>query len=175
MKKGEKKRTDADEMLKDKDETGELDQKENRVYELGFLLNPNISEDKIGVEFSSIKKIIEKNNSVFVSEEFPKIKKLEYTIFKASHGGKERHDSAYFSWIKFETAPSSIDKIFEEMKKEENVIRFLIIKTTKEDTMTIIRRPFVGVVEKRKIVNKKEETGVSKEELDKTIDELVIN
>lgn len=174
MTKKENKLTDMDEILGTSQENeNNLDGKEGRVYELGFLLDPAISEDKLGEEFSLIKKVIEKNKGSFISEEWPKVKKLEYTIFKASHEGKKVFDTAYFSWIKFETVPLLVDKIYEEIKKNEKVVRFIIIKTVKSDTLAVARKPMIR--EKRKPVEKKEqETEISKEELDKTIDELVI-
>ncbi|TSD03004.1 MAG: Uncharacterized protein Athens071416_395 [Parcubacteria group bacterium Athens0714_16] len=174
MRKSENKLTEMDEILETSQEKDEnLDEKEGRVYELGFLLDPAISEDKLDEEFSLIKKVIENNKGSFISEEWPKTKKLEYTIFKASHEGKRVFDTAYFSWVKFETVPLLVDKIYEEIKKNEKVIRFIIIKTVKGDTLAVARKPVIR--EKRKVVEKKEqETEISKEELDKTIDELVI-
>ncbi|MBU3968957.1 30S ribosomal protein S6 [Patescibacteria group bacterium] len=175
MRKSENKLTEMDEILETNQEKDKnLDEKEGRVYELGFLLDPAISEDKLDEEFSLIKKVIENNKGSFISEEWPKIKKLEYTIFKASHDGKKRYDTAYFSWIKFETTPLLVDKIYEEIKKNEKIIRFIIIKTVKKDTLAVIRKPVIR--KKRKVIEKKEQdSGISKEELDKTIDELVIN
>ena len=85
MIKSENKLTEMNEILETSQEKNEnLDEKEGRVYELGFLLDPAIPEDKLDEEFSLIKKVIENNNSSFISEERPKIKKLEYTIFKAT-------------------------------------------------------------------------------------------
>ncbi|MEK7182500.1 MAG: 30S ribosomal protein S6 [Patescibacteria group bacterium] len=175
MIKSENKLTEMNEILETSQEKNEnLDEKEGRVYELGFLLDPAIPEDKLDGEFSLIKKVIENNNSSFISEERPKIKKLEYTIFKASHDGKKIHNTAYFSWIKFETVPLLVDKIYEEIKKNEKIIRFIIIKTVKGDTLAVVRKPVIR--EKRKIAERKEQNSeISKEELDKTIDELVIN
>jgi len=184
MIKSENKATNIDEMLKISQESEDFsakeepspdwDEKGGRVYELGFLLDPAIPEDKLDGEFSSVKKVVESNGGSFISEEWPKIKKLEYTIFKASHDGKKRYDTAYFSWIKFETTPLLVDKIYEEIKKNEKIIRFIIIKTVKKDTLAVIRKPVIR--KKRKVIEKKEQdSGISKEELDKTIDELVIN
>lgn len=171
MKKGEKEQD-----IKKSDAEENQDNEQKRVYELGFLLSPDISEDKVGDKFSSIKKIIEKNSGVFISEEWPKIRGLEYTIYKSFHGKKEKYDNAYFSWIKFETDPLSVDEINEEIVKDQEVIRFLIVKTVKEDTLAITRKVSIGNGERRKPSIKKEKgTEISKEELDKTIDELVIS
>jgi ribosomal protein S6 len=155
----------------------EQNNEDKRVYELGFLIDSAIGDEKIGEKFSSLKKIIEKNEGAFISEELPKIKKLEYTIFKSFHGKKERYDDAYFSWIKFEAIPASVDKIYEEFKKEDSVIRFIMVKTVKEDTVSIpVNKRFsVSSNGKEKpIVRKEKSSGVSEAELDKTIDDLVI-
>ncbi|MFA5838777.1 MAG: 30S ribosomal protein S6 [Candidatus Paceibacterota bacterium] len=152
-----------------------MDNEQKRVYELGFLLNSNISEDKVVDKFSSIKKTLEKNECSLISEEWPKIKGLEYTMYKSFHGKKEKYDNAYFSWIKFEASPFSVDKINEEIIKDQDVIRFIIVKTVKENTLVITKKVSIGNNERRK-QSVKREIGkeVSKEELDKTIDDLVI-
>jgi len=175
MIKSENKVSDINEILEISQESSEnFDEKDGRVYELGFLLDPTIPDDKLNGEFSSVKKIIESNKGSFISEEWPKIKKLEYTIFKASHDGKTKYNTAYFSWIKFETTPLLVDKIYEEIKKNGKIIRFIIIKTVKKDMLAIIRKPVIR--KKKKVTEKKEQNSeISKEELDKTIDELVIN
>jgi len=152
------------------------------VYEIGFLLVPSVSEEDVQVEISKIKDMVEKFESRFISEGIPQKKELEYTITLSRDGSKSNFDQAYFSWLKYELNPKDIAVIDESIKKLENIIRFLILKTTEDLFVPFVFEP-KHVVEKTETITKtdslkrdtKEPISISKEELDKTIEELVID
>src|SRR5690606_35877223 len=115
---------------------------------------------------SSIKSILDKAGAEVISEEYPSLMELAYTISKRVRGSKENFDTAYFGWIKFEATPESIEEIDEAVRGVEEVLRFIIVKTLREDTII-----------KKATETEEEEEGEessSDDDMDKAIDELVI-
>ncbi|MBI5817125.1 MAG: 30S ribosomal protein S6 [Candidatus Yonathbacteria bacterium] len=151
-----------------------------RIYELGFLFVPTIDENAVLGEASRIKGVIESCGGLLISDENPKSITLAYPIDKRVSGKRKSFTTAYFSWIKFHADPSAVATLKKHMEDDQTVMRFLIIKTVKENTL-IQKRSFTGVRGKKKEVTetkgekpKEEVTPVSEAELDKTIEELVI-
>lgn len=165
-----------------------LAEAETQIYEVGFHIVSSVSEDTVSGEVEAIKSLIEKSGGVFIADEFPKKISLAYTITKDIEGKRQRFDTAYFGWIKFEMKTDSIIDLKEGMDVNKNILRFLIIKTVKESTLMpksvispkaeVIKsvKPLpAGRQEKPKeVVNEKAKTPVSEEELDKTIEELIV-
>ena len=118
-----------------KTEDMSIDEGEIQVYELGFHIVSSVEEDKLAVEVDSIKTLIEKQEGAFIAEEFPKKIALAYTITKDTDGKRQKFDTAYFGWVKFEMKTENIMNVKDEMDKNKNILRFLIIKTVKESTL----------------------------------------
>lgn len=152
-----------------------------RIYELGFLLVSTIDEHSILGEASRIKGVIESCGGFIISDENPTSITLAYPIDKRVGGKRKSFTNAYFAWIKFHGEPSAVATLKKNMEEDQSVLRFLIIKTVKENTL-IQKRPFMGIRGKKKdVAETKEEKPkkehvipVSEAELDKTIEELVI-
>jgi ribosomal protein S6 len=151
---------------------------ELQVYELGFHILPMVAEEKLEQEVTNIKALIEKNGGFFIGEEsFPKMMDLAYSMEKAIDNKKSDFNTAYFGWVKFETNPTSIEKIKENLDLNESILRFLLIKSVRESKMisrkpTVLARPYPEkpVV---KDVKKEPEELISEAQVDKAIDELV--
>ena len=143
---------------------------EGVVYEIGFHLIPLVSEDEVASHVSTIKSTLDEAGARVISEEFPTLRELAYSISKKVRGSKESFDSAYFGWIKFESASEAIEDIDEAMRDFEEVLRFIIVKTLREDT--IIKKD----ARTEEGDEAKAKPGVANEDpsLDKAIDELVI-
>ena len=157
------------------------DQSEGKVYELGYHLVPNIKENDIESEVATIKSVIEKNGGSFIAEEAPKKIELLYTIIKSEASKKKRFNNAYFGWMKFETSAEAIVSIKSVLDENKSIIRFIIINTVRESTLApqrvLLERVAVETPKKiAKPIEKKEEkkTPISDEELDRTIEELVV-
>ncbi len=148
-----------------------------KIYELGYHLIPTVGEESLGVEVEKIKKLISDNKGSIISEEFPQIKNLAFEISKVSENKYNKFNKAYFGWIKFEVDSSVIGNISEKVTANPNVLRFIIVKTVKENT--IYTPKVVGNI-KREIKPEEgtlEEVVVEKaspEEIDKSIDELLV-
>lgn len=158
-----------------------------QVYELGYHIVPTVSENDLPREVSTLKTLIEGNKGIIVSDESPKMRGLSYTLFKVVGGIKQKCDSAYFGWIKFEGDSSLIKIVEEAVKTNPHVLRYLLVKTVKENTLYGLKMAqsakMQGGLDKgmeRGLESRKPKEEVdpnkpkmSPEEMDKTIEELI--
>jgi len=150
---------------------------EPRIYELGYHLVPTLAEEQIPKASGAVRGMIERISKDIIAEELPVFIDLAYQIVKTIEHKNKRFDEAYFGWIKFEASPSGIAELEEGLKKDENVLRYLVVKTIRENTF--IAKKFTGA----KVKELEEEVAVaneavtvvapSDEALDKAIEELV--
>jgi ribosomal protein S6 len=158
------------------DKEQETAKDQNTVYELGFHIVPLVAEEQLAAEVAGIKSMIEAHGGTFISEDFPKMRSLAYSITKKIDAKNHKFNTAYFGWVKFETTPAEAVKIKTELDANKNVLRFLLIKTVRENTL-IGNRVMVAKGQRR-VDGKTGETiegaPVSVEEMDKSIDKLVI-
>lgn len=149
--------------------------RETTVYEVGYLLQPLLVEENIGEEITKIKNAIEERGGLFISEGWPEQRILAYSMTHEMKEEKKEFDSAYFGWVKFEAKPGIIPLIQDELRKNENIIRFILVKTVREDTMSRPVSP-ARQEEKRRSRRSREEEGkeeISEEEVDKAIEEML--
>lgn len=143
---------------------------ENRIYEISYLIVPNFSEEEVTSTILKIKDIVSKKGGKSFYEENPKKIPLAYTMIKKINNKNERFDEAYFGWIKFESDPSSIDDIEFEIKRLEPVIRYLLIKTTRENTF--IPRKFSNSRRAPQVASKEEAMPLDEVALEKELDAM---
>jgi ribosomal protein S6 len=164
-------------MIKEKEEM--LD--ESQIYEVGFHILPTVPEEKLPEVVLKIKDSITNSGGEIISDEFPKLRILAYEIKKRVETKYISFNKAYFGWVKFEIESGSVDKIKKEMDSNGDVLRFIIVKTVRENTMhTPKYQPIAKAVSDEVKVPKDitvpvEKTEISEEEIDKSIDELLIN
>lgn len=142
-----------------------------RVYEVGYHLIATLPEEKLSETVLGIKSAIEDKNGVLISEDFPKMKALAYTLSRSTAGKREHFSHAYFGWMKFEFSMQEIASLQEKLKNNPLIIRFLLIETVRENTLATLRTPLIKKTEEPKKDSPKQE--VSQEELDKSIEKLV--
>lgn len=149
---------------------------EPRIYELGYHLVPTLAEEQIPGASGAVRGMIERISKDIIAEELPVFIDLAYTVVKTVEHKNKRFDEAYFGWIKFEGSPAGIAELEEGLKKDENVLRYLIVKTVRENTF--IAKKFTGA----KVKELPEEVAAVSGEtaevsgdvaLDKAIEELV--
>lgn len=146
----------------------------NRVYELAYLVSPNIAEDKLAEQVSSIKALLEKHGAFVISEEYPKFRQLAYNMVKPMGGKNEKYSNAYFGWVKFEVSVEGALSIKDELKKMSQLVRLLIVKTERE-TKYPAKTAFWKDMPKREVkAEPKTGPSMSEAEIDKTIEELVV-
>ncbi len=159
----------------------ETQENEGRVYELAYLFVPTLAEETVTESFGNLKALLGEHGAAFVSEEMPKMMDLAYRMSRTIDNKKTWFDNAYFGWIKFEMDPAEIAVVEGKLKRDEQIIRFLTLKTVRENTIAS-KKPHR---EYRRKTETKEagvegEAGetvpapeINKEEVDKQIDALI--
>lgn len=147
-----------------------------KVYEVGFHIAPFVGEENVLHEVSLIKNALDAIKAEVISEDFPRLRALSYPITKVIKGDKNVCNEAYFGWIKFEVDGSKVEDLKKEIEKIDNIVRFLLIGTVRENTLYGAK--FLQEKE-AKMAKRDEEKSEVKEpinvvELDKTIDSLVV-
>lgn len=160
-----------------------IDDVEVLVYEVGYHLMPTIDESDVLVHVAKIKSLIDERGGIVISEEMPKLIVLAYDISKTINTKKQKFSKAYFGWVKFEMDPAKILDLKNKIESLPEVLRLLVIKTVKENTIHTPKIPMFkrenkeeGMITSKDFpipVEVAEKTEISEEEIDKSIDELV--
>ena len=160
----------------------EENNKDSKVYEVGFLLVPTLSEEEVPAVYGDMKELVASLGGEVISDEMPKMINLAYTMSKTIQNINNKFDTAYFGWTKFFMDADKIADLKKKLDFDPKVIRFLIIKTVKENT--VASKKFAsreGLKRKSPAATKKEEGAevaeapveINKEEVDKEIDAMV--
>ncbi len=91
-----------------------------KLYELTFLVVPEFSQKEAESYHQEIKDIITKSGAEVKKDKEPTKQKLAYLVNKKAEG--------YLSSIDFVAEEKIQEKIDKKIKKEKNILRFLIIK-----------------------------------------------
>lgn len=165
-------------MAKEKDVTADdmLDIREPRVYEIGYILVPHIAEEEIDTKVDAVRKMVTDNGGLPISEGRPELTDLAYTMRVVIDNTWQSFDKGYFGWIKFDVSPEKIADIKALLDNNKELIRFLLVKTIREDVMA---RPRFNAKSKSETPSSEEETEksqepIDEETLDKQIDDLVV-
>lgn len=161
-------------------------EREPKLYELGYHIIPIVPEDELGAEVSRIKDIVETHGGVFATDEMPKRVELAYPIafvpaLKRGAETRKVYHSAYFGWMRFNIRPVDADALGRKLRENEKILRFLLVKTTQEKIMLPASMMFTKEEKstpktstaRTRSKEVKRET-LSEEELDKTIQELIV-
>jgi len=148
---------------------------ETKTYEIGYLLSPFVPDEKLDEEISVLRGLIESQKCLIMGEERARIRKLAYTVQKKGSG---KFDTAYFGWIKFVADPAAISGVKEGFDKEANVLRFLILDITKNESIKkkAAKKPPRPAGFRKKAASGAEaaiKTEIKPEEIDKKIEELL--
>ncbi len=156
--------------------TKESSKGNSKVYEIGFHIAPFVGEENIAHEVSHIKDVLDSMRAEVISEDFPRLRSLAYPIAKVIKGDKKVSTEAYFGWVKFELGADKIEDFKKEIEKLDNVIRYLVITTVRENTLYGAK--FVQDKEAKRADKAEKKSEVKEEvnevELDKSIDNLVV-
>ncbi|KKU78625.1 MAG: hypothetical protein UY04_C0031G0004 [Parcubacteria group bacterium GW2011_GWA2_47_7] len=164
------------ESMENKDITVDSVEKGRGVYEVGFHIVPIVAEADLGIRVTAIRDVIEAAGGSMISDEYPKHMELSYPMTKIAANKRALHHSAYFGWMKFEVEASGARDINTKLKADDLILRYIIVKTVRENTMV----PKKVLQQKRgdepKVEEKVEDKPVLTEaEIDKTIEDLVIS
>lgn len=149
-----------------------------RIYEIGYTIAPTAKEEDVEKAVGGIRAEIEKSGGTFIAEGAPSLTRLAYPMQTHEGGKRVEHDRGYFGWIKFEADISVAHLLEETLKKNENIMRFLVFRTVREDTRAKMKAPTLREVKRTDTIKttprRAEETAgpVSEEELEKALQDI---
>lgn len=157
--------------------TAELEMKEAKTYEIGYLLSPFFPAEKVEETVEAMyKTLITDLGGELVFKTTPKMRPLSYPVSKFISNKKSTFNEAYFGAVKFQLSPENIRTIKEQLEKDNNIIRFLIVSIPKNSDRVVAPR---GVMTKKVQSVATKEDGAEKgeemtnEEIDKEIEGLL--
>ncbi len=161
----------------------EENQEKGSVYELSMLLLPSISQEQIESKALTLKGLIQKIGAELISDENPVLIDLAYPMTKVVSTISHKCSSGYFGWVKFEAEAGKLALLKKSLDNNSDVLRYLIVKTVRENTLLNGKMKLKTEEKMRKyedevLVDAPEVVEVVKEsspeEIDKSIDELVL-
>jgi ribosomal protein S6 len=145
------------------------------VYEVGYHMLPTIAEENLGEEVTLFKDKLIENGAIFISDEYPKLIELAYEMSRSINNKKQKFSYGYFGWVKFECDKNQAKIIKSILDKNEKLVRFLMVKTVRENTMSIKRSYGKQEGGRHHVSSKpKENTEINEETIDKEIEALVV-
>lgn len=113
-----------------------------KVYEVSFHLVPTLGESGVQSEFESIKKFMASKGEICGIDE-PQVMELAYTIrhkIRGEDGTYDRFVEAYFCSVKYVSTTENVQAVKDALQENENVLRFIIVETNKEDTRAPVEK-----------------------------------
>ncbi|MCX6752706.1 MAG: 30S ribosomal protein S6 [Candidatus Nomurabacteria bacterium] len=152
-----------------------LEDGNSQVYELGYLLVPSIKEEDLGVNYGNLKELVASFGGEIITDEMPKAINLAYSMQKVTSNVRQKFSTAYFGWTKFIMDTQKVLEMKKHLDLDPNFIRFLILKTVKENTIAVKRFARGETYRRPKTKSSENETVVpiNKEEIDKEIEALI--
>ena len=158
-------------------ETNEKDLELFDVYELGYHILPTVAEADLEDKVNEIRELISSFGGEFIMEGEAELIDLAYTMIVPQGGHNDKYDKAYFGWIKFRAPKANIPGLQKELKLNKNILRFIIFKTSEEDTRAQIKVQELREIKSNKVLETKteaeESATVEEDELDKALDEVI--
>ena len=150
------------------------------VYEVSYLLLPSLASEQVPAKADSIKELVQKAGGDVISFENPILIDLAYPMVKIIQTKHQKCHSGYFGWVKFEIETDAVGEVKKALDSDDNILRYLIVKTVRENTLLNGKMMFKSEKEEKReeIVEEVSEEALPEstpEEIDKSIDDLVIN
>ena len=141
-------------------------EKENQLYELGYHLVPTVGDEgALSVADAFAKKVASYEGEVSRSEA-PKLMDLAYAIEKRIDAKKKRFSNAYFGWMNIHMTSEAAEKLHEDLRNDEAVLRHLLIKKDVEEAPEV-------ALDAEDSVEEGDDEAINENEVDKAIDELI--
>ncbi|MFA5932197.1 MAG: 30S ribosomal protein S6 [Candidatus Paceibacterota bacterium] len=147
-----------------------------RVYELGYILVPTLSEEEIPAAFGNLKELVSSYGGIVISDEMPKMMNLAYPMVKVVTNIRNKFKTGYFGWVKFTMDSDKVLELKKKLDLDPTIVRFLILKTVKENTIAakrFVRGEIAHRKTKKELGENEVAVPINKEELDKEIDAMV--
>lgn len=116
-------------------ETGDMslaaDHAERRVYELGFHLDPELSETDAKKAYQALRELAAEKGEI-VAEGTPQKIQLAYTVSRTEQSVRRDFDASWFSWFAYEVDGEGHEAVVAAAKAEAHIFRFIDLRTDKE-------------------------------------------
>jgi ribosomal protein S6 len=116
---------------------------DSRVYEISFIFDNKLNENTALDKASAIKQSIASLSGSFISEEVPYMRELAYEMIRVVNNVNVRFNEGYFGWIKFEMDADKVKEFEKNLKLDEEIVRYLVVKTVRENTVFTKRAPVI--------------------------------
>jgi ribosomal protein S6 len=145
------------------------------IYEVGYIMVPSIPDENLGGEVTNLKDSLSDMGATFISDEYPKMLELAYEMTRSIANKKQKFSYGYFGWVKFECSTINGKIIKDALDKNEKLVRYLMIKTVRGNTMSTKRAYGNKDGFKRRSTPRVEESlPINEETIDKEIEALVV-
>ncbi len=124
---------------------------EPRIYEIGFLLSPAVRDEDLEARTTEFKESLTNLGATIFAEGAPEFIDLAYEMAKIIENKRVRFNQGYFGWIKIEIDPALMTVLKETLDKNILLIRYLLISTTKENTV-IGKKPLGKILKGERVV-----------------------
>jgi ribosomal protein S6 len=105
-----------------------MDITEQESYELGYLLTPFVSAEKLPETLEGVRIIIAKHDGEILSETNPRFVQLAYPIRKPIEHQRTVFKDAYFGSVVFRLAREKTEELLTDLKRQPALIRFILVK-----------------------------------------------
>lgn len=148
--------------------------KESRIYELAYMADPDIENEKAMQKSLNLRQIIERQKGIISEEGRPELKSSAYPIKDKTKG--------FYGWIRFLTKPETLAEIKKSLDDDKEILRFFIIKVKRSsghDAVSKLKRrtspvSIAPVLEKPNKKEKEEGSIKADEgEIDKRLEEIL--
>ena len=144
---------------------------DSRVYEISFIFDNKLDEETALAKSNAVKQSIATLGGSFISEEAPYVRELAYEMIRVVNNVNVRFNEGYFGWIKFELDGSKVKDLEKGLKLDEEVVRYLVVSTVRENTVYTKRAP---VIKAETLVNNEDDVIASVVNIDTTADADIV-
>ncbi len=146
------------------------------IYEISYILLPSLSNDDVSKEVTNLQEQISSNSGNVLSFENPILIDLAYPMVKVTTSSRVKCQKGYFGYIKFQMDTLNVSEIKKYAENNPFIVRFLIVKTVKENTLLNGKMMFKkeDKVSKDETVDDVKSDVIDEVALDKSIDNLVV-
>lgn len=130
---------------------------DSRVYEISFIFDNKLDEGAALGKAEQLKQSIATLGGSFISEEAPYMRELAYEMIRVQNNVNVRFNEGYFGWIKFEMTADKVKEFEKAIKLDEEVVRYLIVKTVRDNTVYTKRAP---VIKAETLVNNEDDVNI---------------
>lgn len=112
------------------EETLSSEHSELRAYELGFHLDPELTEGDAKKAYQALRELAAKGG--IIAEGEPRKIPLAYTVSRTEQSVRRDFDASWFGWFAYEADGAGHEAVVEAASADKRVFRFLDVRTTKE-------------------------------------------